>query len=424
MVAADIAGQTQAIAARVLARCDQLAAFTEVPGTIIRPFLGPAMRGVVETVAGWMRDAGMTTRIDAAGNLVGRFPGRVDGPALLIGSPLDTGPDAGRYDGVLGVLLGLACVEIRHGQPWPFAVEVVGFRNDEAGRFRAPHLGSRALAGRFDRGLLDLRDADGVTLADAYRRSGLDPDALGDAAVAPCGYLGYVEAHVERGPVLDDASRAVGVVDAIAGQSRLALVFEGRAGHAGALPMRGRRDALAAASEFILLVEAHSNATAGLVGTVGSITAHPGSGDMVPGVVHLSLDLRHARDATREAALHLLLDRARDLAADRGVTLRVDHEEDHPAVPADPHLADLLARSVAEATGEPSPTRFISGAGHDAAILADLMPVAMLSIRGPTRTSHRSNEQIRPENVQIVLEALVRFLVNIARHSPGSDQQG
>ena len=401
------------LAARVLDRCDRVAAFTERPGAITRTFLSPAFREAIDAVGGWMRAAGMAVRVDEGGNLVGRFPGETaDAPALLIGSHLDTVPDGGKYDGALGVLLGLAAVEALGGRPLPFAIEVVGFAEEEGVRYRSPYLGSLAFVGRFDRSLLDRSDASGIAMADAYRSFGLDPDRIDRAAQDPERYLGYLEAHIEQGPVLESEGLSVAVVDAIAGQSRLTLAFEGKAAHAGTEPMRSRRDALAAAAEFVLAVERHAGSVAGLVGTVGTIAVAPGAGNVVPGSARLSLDLRHADDAARESALASLLDEAGRLANRRGILFQVEHSEHHPAVPADLELSNLLATAIEDA-GQPA-RRLVSGAGHDAAVLALFTPMALLFLRSPGGVSHHPDEKIIVEDVQVSLDVLLRFLGRLA----------
>jgi allantoate deiminase len=335
------------LAEEVLARCEVVAGYSEEPGKVTRTFLCEPMRGLHACLGGWMRAAGLAVRLDPIGNLIGHYPAAVAGaPVLLIGSHLDSVPDAGKYDGVLGVLLGVAAVQALGGERLPFAVDVIGFCEEEGVRYRAPFLGSLAAAGRFDPVLLDRVDAAGVSLADALRNFGLDPAQVSRAAYPAGQVLGYLEAHIEQGPVLEGLGVSLGVVDAIAGQSRLRARFEGQAGHAGALPMALRRDALAAAAELVLEVEQCARGLDGLRATVGMLSVSPGASNVVPGSARLSLDVRHARDAVRERALAGLLGRAEALAARRGVSFHVDHAEHHPAVPADPRLSDLLAESA------------------------------------------------------------------------------
>ena len=236
----------------VLERCDVLARCSEEPGRLTRRFATPALAEARDLVAGWMREAGLEPRTDAVGNLIGRRDG--PGPTLLLGSHLDSVRDAGRYDGPLGVLLALAAAQRVRERPLPFALEVVAFADEEGVRYGTAFLGSALLAGRFEAGWLERRDADGVAMADAIRGWGGDPAAVGGPARDDL--LGYLEVHIEQGPVLDDAELPVGVVEAIAGQTRASVTFTGTAAHAGTTPMTARRDALAAAAEWIGAVEA------------------------------------------------------------------------------------------------------------------------------------------------------------------------
>ncbi len=398
-----------ALADEVLARCDVLAAESEVPGELTRTFLSPPMKRAVDHVAAWMRQAGLVVRLDAAANVIGRLDGSVpDAPAVVVGSHLDTVPNAGRYDGILGVLLGIAAVEVLGIRQLAVPIEVVAFSEEEGVRYRAPYLGSLAFCGRFDRSLLDRVDARGVTMSDAFRDFGLDPDAIGEAARPRGSVAAYVEVHIEQGPLLESWNVPVGVVEAIAGQSRLRVSFEGEAGHAGTSPMDRRRDPLPAAAELVLEAERLARSVDGLRGTVGSIAAEPGASNVIPGRVSLSLDVRHADDAARERAVADLLGFAGAVAARRGLDFRVDHEEHHRAVPADDRLSDLLASAVREAGIEPR--RLVSGAGHDAAVMASLAPMAMLFVRSPGGISHHPAESVRRDDVEVALDILIRFL--------------
>jgi allantoate deiminase len=406
----------EALTAEVLGRCDTVAGFSEVTDRITRTFLCAAMRPLQVCLAEWMRGAGMAVRLDAAGNLIGRYPAaRDNAPVFLIGSHLDSVPNAGKYDGVLGVLLGVAAVQALGGRRFPFAIDVLGFSEEEGVRFRTPYLGSRAVCGRFDPVLLERTDAAGVSLAEALRGFGLDPAQLLAAAYPPGQVLGYLEVHIEQGPVLESLDLPVGVVEAIVGQSRLWIGLEGRAGHAGTLPMEHRQDALTAAAEFVLRVEAAARATAGLRGTVGALSVEPGAVNVVPGTARLSLDLRHADDGVREQALAALLRQGQDLAAGRGVTFRVEQAEHHAAVPGDTALTGQLAAAV-RAAGYPAHF-LVSGAGHDAAVMAALAPMAMLFLRSPGAVSHHPDERVRAGDVAVALEVMVRFLCSLGESS-------
>jgi allantoate deiminase len=404
-----------ALADQALARCEVLARESERPDRLTRTFLSPPMRRVHEHLAGWMAEAGMAVRLDQAANLIGTLAdedGRDGAPIVLIGSHLDTVPDAGKYDGALGVLLGVAAVRALGPRRLPFAVEVVGFSEEEGVRYRTPYLGSLALRGRFDPAYLDLVDDDGVTMADAFRRFGLDPGLIAGSATPPGRVVAYLEPHIEQGPVLESWDSPVGVVSAIAGQSRLWVTIEGRAGHAGTSPMDLRRDALTASAELILAVEGLARSVDGLRGTVGSIAARPGAVNVVPGSVTLSMDIRHADDAVRERATADLLDSARGITSRRGLGFRVDRAQHHRAVPADPALSDLLASAVRDAGFEPR--RLVSGAGHDAAVMAELAPMAMLFLRSPGGISHHPDENVAKSDVKIALDVIIRWLFAMA----------
>ena len=227
-----------------------------------------------------------------------------------------------KYDGVLGVLLGVAAVQALGGRRLPFGIDVIAFSDEEGVRYGVPYLGSLAVCGRFDRSLLDRTDARGIAMADAFRAFGLDPSSMAEAAYPAGRLLGYLEVHIEQGPVLETLGAPVGVVDAIAGQSRIWAEFRGRSGHAGTLPMEGRLDALAAAAEFVLEVERLGRSVADLRATVGTIAVEPGAVNVVPGTARLSIDVRHQRDDVRMAAVAELRAAAAALAARRGVQFR------------------------------------------------------------------------------------------------------
>jgi allantoate deiminase len=359
------------------------------------------MRAVHGDLAAWMGELEMTVRVDPAGNLRGVYPGlHADAPRLFIGSHLDTVPHAGAFDGVLGVVLAIALVDLLNGQRFPFAIEVVGFSEEEGVRFGTPFIGSRALAGRVDAAMLQQRDAIGVSVADAIRDYGLDPSAIGEAAADEA--LGYLEFHIEQGPVLDTLGIPVGVVDAIAGQTRAEVAFAGAAGHAGTTPMGARRDALAATAEWIVTVEREANATPELVATVGRVNVEPGAGNVIAGRCSATLDVRHADDAVRRASSERLAAAAQEIASRRGVDLTWTTRLEQPAVPMDAALVAVLDRSVRRA-GAPV-HHLVSGAGHDAMIVASRMPAAMLFVRSPAGVSHHPDETVVEEDVAMALE--------------------
>lgn len=407
--------QTVSIAAtgraeQVIARCRELALCTEVEGETTRTFLAPSMHRVHALLGGWMRTAGLHVHVDAAGNLRGLLAAAgPNAPRLLIGSHLDTVTNAGAFDGILGVVLGVALIEeMAHDQPLPFAVEVVGFSEEEGVRFAKPFLGSLALVGELDSATLARTDGSGVSVAGAIRSFGLDPAGL-PAAVIDRSAFAYVEFHIEQGPVLESEGRALGVVDAIAGQTRMTVTFTGHANHAGTTPMGPlRHDALAAAAEWIVEVERYASATPGLVATVGKVEIPSAAGNVIPGACIATLDVRHAQDSVRHAAAQHLLTTADSACGKRRVALSAT-SLDQAAVPMDPDLSALLFAAAARAAGHP-PRVLTSGAGHDAMIVARRVPAAMLFLRSPGGLSHHPGESVLPEDVAAALIAGVEFL--------------
>jgi allantoate deiminase len=392
----------------IIDRCRQLAAFTEVPGEITRLFLSPPMHDVHVLLKSWMEAAGMTVRIDAIGNLRGIWPGTAANcPVLLIGSHLDTVPNAGAFDGVLGVVLGVAVVEQLRGRQLPFAIEVIGFSEEEGVRFNKPFLGSLALIGKLEEEALTLTDRNGITIAEAIRGYGLNPADL-PAAALPEAAFAYLELHIEQGPILESEGASLGVVEALVGQTRLQLTFTGHANHAGTTPMHLRRDAMAAAADWIVAVEAYANAHPGLVATVGKVETAPGAGNVIAGKVITSLDLRHANNHTRHTAVSSLIERATSAAAKRGVQVTAQTQMEQPAVPMDPSLTQLL-QNAAEKAGFPI-RRMTSGAGHDAMIVAQRLPSAMLFLRSPGGLSHHPDESVLPQDVEAALATAMEFL--------------
>ena len=364
---------------------------------------------VNNVVSGWMREAGMAVRRDVVGNLVGHYEGAGE-KTLVLGSHLYTVRDAGKYDGTLGVMVAIACVQDLHdrGQRLPYALEVVAFADEEGLRFGTTFLGSSVYMGAFEERLLGLEDGDGVTLAEAVRAFGGHPECLVEGDCEGGDLLGYCEVHIEQGPVLEDLDLPVGVVAAINGQSRLGVGFAGEAGHAGTVPMETRRDALCAAAELVLEVEYAAKAVAGSVGTVGHISARPGAGNVIPGEAELSLDIRHQDDAARERLRDHLSARARDIAASRGCRHEWQLLQETPAVPADRELSELLGEAVERAGltvhGLPS------GAGHDAAQVAALTSAAMLFVRCKEGISHNPAESVEREDVGTAIEVMRNFL--------------
>jgi allantoate deiminase len=402
-------------ATTVMERCDLLGQISEEENLLVRPFGTEAMRRVNRLVEYWMRAVGMDVRRDAIGNLIGRYEGQDEGAGtMVLGSHLDSVRDAGKYDGPLGVMVALACVErlYARGERLPFAIEVVGFADEEGLRFGTTYLGSSVYAGIFDEKLLGYTDPAGVTLAEAVRAFGGDPDALVGAGRDGGDLIGYLEVHMEQGPVLDRLGEPVGIVTGITGESSVKIDFKGEAGHAGTVPMKGRKDALCAAAEFVLAVEETARSEPDMVATVGHISVHPGAHNVIPGHVRLGLDLRHQSDAVRERAVQRLHERLDGIAASRGEVPRWHVHQESGAAPTDPSLTALLERAVEE-LGHPV-DRMPSGAGHDAAAVAAIAPIAMLFVRCYDGISHNPAESVETEDVAVAIDVTSRFLELLA----------
>jgi len=404
-------------ATEVIARCQTLARFSEDSGSIRRTFLSPPMRECHREIAGWVAPLGATSRVDAVGNLRMLYPAEnADAPRMMIGSHLDTVPNAGAYDGVLGVVLPIALLGALNGRKLPFEIEVVGFSEEEGVRFSTPFIGSRALVGSLDEDLLRRQDAQGISIRRAIEDFGLNPAEIAQAAMRDQdSVLGYVEFHIEQGPVLDNVGRPLGVVEAIAGQSRMELTFVGHANHAGTTPMNLRHDALAAAAEWIGAVERRALSSTGLVATVGAIQAKPGAMNVIAGETRLSLDVRHRHDETRNAAVDYLVQLAEDVAKHRRLRVQCAVLMDQRAVPMDPFLVSEVEQAVSKAGCEPC--RMVSGAGHDAMILAEKVPTAMIFLRTPGGISHDPAESVEVGDVAKAIDCGLHLLDQLASSS-------
>ncbi|MFO1399538.1 MAG: allantoate amidohydrolase [Burkholderiales bacterium] len=400
---------------RVWEQCDALARHSELPGGLTRVFLSPQQREVNALVLAWMREAGMHARLDALGNCVGRYEGATPGaPCLMLGSHLDTVRDAGRYDGMLGVLCAIECVRAlaQADVRLPFAVEVVGFGDEEGVRYGSTLLGSRAVAGTFDPALLDKTDGDGIALRDALAAFGLDPARHRDAARTPPEVLAYAELHIEQGPVLEAHGLPVGVVTAINGGNRFAIEIAGMAGHAGTVPMTLRRDALAAAAECVLATERIASSLPDVVGTVGRIAALPGAMNVIPGRVSFSLDVRAPTDAQRHDAVAAITGEFARIAARRNVALSAAPLWEAKTAPCAPDLQRQIAAAIA---AEGIPVHHLpSGAGHDGMALVDIAPIGMLFVRCRDGISHNPAEAVTEADVATGLRVLARFILAFA----------
>jgi allantoate deiminase len=392
----------------LMARLDALAAFTEVEGQLTRRYLSPAHIAAMRQVEAWMAEAGLSVRTDPLMSLFGRYDGREPAaPAILIGSHIDTVIDAGRYDGNLGVLAAIAvAAELRdRGERLSHAVEVVAFGEEEGSRFPAHILTSSALIGAVGPDLLEVRDADGISVREALAQAGGDADAYRDC-VRPKGEIAaFVELHIEQGPILEAEGKALAAVTAINGSVRSRVTVTGFAGHAGTVPMGRRRDALAAASEMILAVERIGGSEPDLVATVGRIAALPGAPNVIPGRVAFPIDMRSPSDAVRDRAHAALVPALHEIARRRGVELEVDTYQTNAATALDPLVIDAVAEAIAACGQEP--LRLPSGAGHDAMIMAHHCPSAMIFLRCKDGISHNPAESITAEDADLGVRALL-----------------
>ncbi len=402
------------LAHRVMLRCDSLAQCTETDGMITRTFCSGAMASAHHELKDWMNKAGLNVRMDAACNLIGSTSTDDTRPRLLIGSHIDTVPNGGKYDGALGIVIGIALIEALSERvaQLPFAIEVIAFSEEEGVRFRSPYIGSRALAGCFDPTLLERTDDRGISLKDVVKTFGGNPDQLTAMGEARGALLAFIEPHIEQGPVLESEGQALGVVTGIAGQTRVTARFVGRASHAGTTPMNLRSDALAAAASWISIVESLAKSRPGLLATVGHLLVSPNVPNVIPGEVAVRLDARHMDDRQRALAVADLRNAAEGLAVQRGLEFFWERVEDQPAIPTDERLSDLLADAMDELS---MPVRRLqSGAGHDAVIMSQIAPTAMLFLRSPGGISHHPEESVSQSDVEQSLRVLFNFVQKLS----------
>jgi len=408
-------GSTTIRAEEVIARCKTLASFSEDAGSIRRTFLSPPMRDCHREITKWLTAVGAEVTVDAAGNLCGFYAAAQSAaPRLLLGSHLDTVPNAGAYDGILGVVIAISLLESLERRRLPFAIEVVGFSEEEGVRFGLPFIGSRALVGTLDEELLNRQDTNGISVRDAIRNFGLNPSEIPRAVLSE-DTLAYLEFHIEQGPVLESIGRSLGAVDAIAAQSRMTFEFLGRANHAGTTPMHLRHDAIAAAAEWIVAVERTAHHHPGLVATVGQIEAKPGATNVIAAEARVTLDVRHKSNDIRDGAVDALVRQAHEIAERRGLTVRQTVLLSQRAVTMDPFLVEQIQEAIRNTGCQTH--RMISGAGHDAMILAEKVPAAMIFLRSPGGISHHPAESVEVDDVAKALECGVHLLDQLANSS-------
>lgn len=406
--------QDASLGREIVRRINELGTISEETGKLTRIYLSKELRTASNLILGWMREAGMSAHLDAVGNVCGRYEGERPGaPCLMLGSHYDTVRDAGKWDGPLGVITAISCIAdlSRRGKRLPFAIEVVGFADEEGVRFASTLLGSRAVAGTLDESVLNTRDRDGVSMRDALVTFGLDPDHIGAAARARGELLAYLELHIEQGPVLEAQNLPVGVVTAIAGATRLAARLTGMAGHAGTVPMALRRDALFGAAECIGAIEQFCRTDeGGLVGTVGYIQARPGATNVIPGEVSFTIDMRAPTDMHRKRAVADVVRQIEAIAKRRQLALQLDVTHENRTAPCAPWLKDQIAQAI---TAEGSSAfELPSGAGHDGMAMIDIADVGMIFVRCRGGVSHHPDEHVESADADAGARVLLRVIEN------------
>jgi len=406
--------QNVSLGEEIAGRITELGAISESKAHLTRLFLTSEHRAAADLILGWMRDAGMRAHIDAIGNVCGRYEGERPGlPCLMLGSHYDTVRDAGEWDGPLGLITAISCVANlnRNGRRMPFAIEVVGFADEEGVRFASTLLGSRAVAGTFDESVLSTRDQAGIALRDALKDFGLDPGHIGVAARRRRELLAYLELHIEQGPVLEEQQLPIGVVTAIAGATRLSVRLAGMAGHAGTVPMALRRDALTGAAECIGAIEEFCRTDdGGLVGTVGYIHAAPGATNVIPGQVSFTMDIRAPTDQRRKRAVTDMVRRIEAIAKRRKLELQLNVTHENRTVPCAPWLKEQIAEAIA-AEGF-RVFELPSGAGHDGMAMIDVADVGMIFVRCRGGVSHHPDEHVELADADAGARVLLRIIEN------------
>jgi len=411
----DTAGPEKlALGEEIVGRINELGAISETREHLARIFLTPEHRLAADLILNWMREAGMSAHLDAIGNVCGRYEGTSPNqPCLMLGSHYDTVRDAGKWDGPLGVITVISCVADlnRRGKRLPFAIEVIGFADEEGVRFASTLLGSRAVAGTFDESVLSGRDEAGISMRDALKNFGLDPDHIGAAARARRELLAYLELHIEQGPVLEARHLPVGVVTAIAGATRMAARLIGMAGHAGTVPMALRRDALVGAAECITTIAEFCRTDEnGLVGTVGYIHAMPGATNVIPGQVSFTIDIRAPTDMHRKRAVADIVRQIEAIAKRRDLALQLDVTHESRTVPCAPWLKAQIAEAIA-AEGFAA-FELASGAGHDGMAMIDIADVGMIFVRCRGGISHHPDEHVELADADAGARVLLRLIEN------------
>jgi allantoate deiminase/N-carbamoyl-L-amino-acid hydrolase len=400
----------------IIAMCEQLATYSEHSHELTCSYLSEAHLATATQIKDWMLAAGLAVKIDAVGNVIGTWHGPENAKTLLTGSHYDTVINAGKFDGRFGIVLPIAAVAQlrRQGKQLPYSLSIIAFAEEEGVRFKSTFLGSRALAGQFDSAVLNAVDGNGISMLSAMIKAGLDPSAIATAALNEHELLGFVEVHIEQGPVLLNAARALGVVTAIAGSVRHLVTITGLAGHSGTVPMHLRRDAAAAAAELILTVEQHCSSIPGLVGTVGQLSVPGGAINVIPGRCELSIDVRAADDAIRDAAFAAVHAAALQIAQHRNVEIQFQKVLQIDCAPCSATWQQAINDSIARITHEATPLHLPSGAGHDAMMMANLTDIGMLFVRcGNDGISHHPDESLTEADADIAARVFTDLLLHL-----------
>jgi len=410
---------------RIVAMCEQLAQHSEHSNTLTCSYLSEAHRATATQIKDWMLAAGLSVTIDAVGNVLGTWPSSHDSRQLLTGSHYDTVINAGKFDGRLGIVLPIAVVAQlrRQGIELPYTLTIIAFAEEEGVRFKSTFLGSRAIVGRFDAAVFDNVDSDGISMRSAMLSAGLNPADVSVATIRKQDALGFVEVHIEQGPVLLNENRAVGVVTSIAGSVRYLVTITGLAGHSGTVPMPLRRDAAAAAAELILAVEHHCSGVPGLVGTVGQLHVPNGAINVIPGLCELSLDIRAADNAVRDTAIDAVTQAARDIATRRKVDIQFNKVLQVECAPCAAHWQQAINDSIQRVTHDLSPRHLPSGAGHDAMMMANLTDIGMLFVRcGNGGISHHPDETLGAADADVAARVFTDLLLHFKPPSTANAQ--
>ncbi|MCP3870046.1 MAG: allantoate amidohydrolase [Gammaproteobacteria bacterium] len=411
---------TDTAAARILERINFLAGHSETPSGLTRRYLTPEHAAANQTVAQWMKEAGMAVETDSVGNVIGRYEGlRPELGSILVGSHLDSVPDGGRFDGTLGVITAIECVRqlYQTGRKLRHSVEIIGFGDEEGARFHTAFLGSRGFIGDLDPEVLKICDDKGTSLAQAMGQFQLDPTQINQNPKVPGDIACYLELHIEQGPVLQHHDLPVGIVSAIYGQTRAKIQLTGQTEHAGTVPMAVRRDALAGAAQTVLEIEAicNSYSDVGVLGTVGQIIPHPGASNVIAGSCSLTLDLRAPDDDNRQRVLETIEKRLEKLASQRGLQSSLTVVYNNEAVQCTPRLTKLISEAVS--TLGVQPLSLGSGAGHDAVIMSSITDVGMIFVRCRDGISHSPDEFVSVEDLEAGFRLLQTTLELVSQSS-------